>query len=87
MPLTTRSNPLSSDQLLVDSSGQSNISVQDYAVAMLNELEHPAHIRKRFTVGLASRCTRVLNESLDIVDAVRRQVNLFRAGAVASRTW
>ena len=42
---------LGDDQLLVDSSGQSNISVQDYAVAMINELEHPAHIRKRFTVG------------------------------------
>jgi uncharacterized protein len=42
---------LGDDQLLVDSSGHSNISVQDYAVAMINELEHPAHIRKRFTVG------------------------------------
>ncbi len=42
---------LGNDQLLVDSSGHSNISVQDYAVAMINELEHPAHIRKRFTVG------------------------------------
>ena len=42
---------LGDDQLLVDSSGQSNISVQDYAVAMIDELEHPAHIRKRFTVG------------------------------------
>lgn len=42
---------LGDDQLLVDSSGQGNISVQDYAVAMINELEHPTHIRKRFTVG------------------------------------
>jgi putative NADH-flavin reductase len=42
---------LGNDQLLVDSSGHSNISVQDYAVAMINELEHPAHIRKRFTVA------------------------------------
>jgi putative NADH-flavin reductase len=42
---------LGDDQLLVDSGGRSNISVQDYAVAMINELEHPAHIRKRFTVG------------------------------------
>lgn len=42
---------LGDDELLVDSSGQSHISVQDYAVAMVNELEHPAHIRKRFTVG------------------------------------
>jgi hypothetical protein len=42
---------LGDDQLLVDPSGHSNISVQDYAVAMINDLEHPAHIRKRFTVG------------------------------------
>lgn len=42
---------LGGDQLLVDSSGHSNISVQDYAVAMIDELEHPAHIRRRFTVG------------------------------------
>jgi len=42
---------LGGDQLLVDSSGHSNISVQDYAVAMIDELENPAHIRQRFTVG------------------------------------
>lgn len=42
---------LGDDQLLVDANGQSRISVQDYAVAMINELEHPAHLRKRFTVG------------------------------------
>jgi putative NADH-flavin reductase len=42
---------LGDDQLLKDSSGHSSISVQDYAVAMINELEYPAHIRERFTVG------------------------------------
>lgn len=42
---------LGGEQLVVDANGQSHISVEDYAVAMLNELEHPAHIRKRFTVG------------------------------------
>lgn len=42
---------LGKDQLLVDSNGRSRISVQDYAVAMIDELEHPAHIRQRFTVG------------------------------------
>jgi putative NADH-flavin reductase len=36
---------------LVDATGQSEISVQDYAVAMIDELEHPAHVRRRFTVG------------------------------------
>lgn len=42
---------LGTDQLLTDANGQSRISVEDYAVAMLDELEHPKHIRQRFTVG------------------------------------
>jgi putative NADH-flavin reductase len=42
---------LGTDHLLVDSNGQSRISVQDYAVAMIDELEHPKHIQQRFTVG------------------------------------
>lgn len=42
---------LGSDELLVGADGQSRISVQDYAVAMLDEIEHPAHRRTRFTVG------------------------------------
>lgn len=39
------------DQLLSDESGQSCISMEDYAVAMVDELEHPQHIRQRFTVA------------------------------------
>ena len=39
------------DQLLVDAKGESRISVEDYAVAMIDELEKPAHARKRFTAG------------------------------------
>jgi hypothetical protein len=39
------------DQLLKDKQGESKISTQDYAVAMLDELEHPRHIRERFTVA------------------------------------
>ena len=42
---------LGSDQLLVDATGQSKISVQDFAIAMIDELERPAHIRQRFTAG------------------------------------
>jgi hypothetical protein len=41
----------SCDQLLVDAKGESRISVEDYAVAMLDELEQPKHVRQRFTVG------------------------------------
>jgi putative NADH-flavin reductase len=37
-------------QLLKDKNGESKISTQDYAVAMIDELEHPQHIRERFTV-------------------------------------
>ncbi|MDU9393295.1 NAD(P)-dependent oxidoreductase [Pseudomonas sp. zfem002] len=39
------------DQLLVDEQGFSRISVEDFAVAMIDELERPAHSRRRFTVG------------------------------------
>jgi putative NADH-flavin reductase len=39
------------DGLLTNERGESKISTQDYAIAMLNELEHPQHIRERFTVA------------------------------------
>ena len=42
---------LGKDQMLKDAEGQSRISVEDYAAAMLDEVERPAHIRQRFTVG------------------------------------
>lgn len=43
---------LGKDDLLVDqATGQSHISVLDYAVAMIDELEQAEHHRERFTVG------------------------------------
>lgn len=42
---------LGKDQLLVDGEGRSRISAEDYAVALIDELETPAHSRQRFTVG------------------------------------
>ena len=39
------------DDLIVDANGDSRISVQDFAVAMIDEVEQPAHRRGRFTVG------------------------------------
>jgi putative NADH-flavin reductase len=39
------------DQLLVDASGRSSISYEDFAVAILDEIEWPRHIQRRFTVG------------------------------------
>jgi hypothetical protein len=37
--------------MLSDANGKSRISTQDYAVAMIDEVEKPKHIRQRFTVG------------------------------------
>ncbi len=42
---------LGGDELLTDTSGTSHISMEDYAVALLDEAEHPEHLHKRFTVG------------------------------------
>jgi uncharacterized protein len=42
---------LGKDQMLTDTNGQSHISIQDYAMAMIDEVEKPAHVRQRFTVG------------------------------------
>lgn len=42
---------LGTDQLLKDANEQSRISVEDYAMAMIDEVETPKHIRQRFTVG------------------------------------
>lgn len=39
------------DQLLIGADGSSRISVQDFALALVDELETPAHERQRFTVG------------------------------------
>lgn len=39
------------DDLLVDEKGESFISVEDYAVAMIDELETPKHHKERFTVA------------------------------------
>lgn len=42
---------MGADQLLMDPSGRSAISMEDYAIAMVDELEQPRHLRQRFTVG------------------------------------
>jgi putative NADH-flavin reductase len=42
---------LGTDQLLADDQGKSSISYEDFAVALVDELEKPAHTRQRFTVG------------------------------------
>ena len=42
---------LGKDDLIVNEKGESKISVQDYAVALIDELEKSAHHRERFTIG------------------------------------
>ena len=42
---------LGKDHLLFGADGNSWITFADFAIALLDEVEHPAHSRQRFTVG------------------------------------
>jgi putative NADH-flavin reductase len=42
---------LGTDRLLVNANGESRISMEDYAIALVDELETPRHSRQRFTVA------------------------------------
>ena len=42
---------LGRDHLLEDDKGKSEISREDFAIAILDELEKPRHVHKRFTAG------------------------------------
>jgi len=42
---------LGTDRLLVNTKGDSKISFEDYAIALVDELETPRHSRQRFTIG------------------------------------
>jgi putative NADH-flavin reductase len=42
---------LGKDDLIVNEKGESKISVEDYAVAMVGELEKEEHHKERFTIG------------------------------------
>lgn len=42
---------LGGDNLIKDEQGQSRISFEDYAIALVDELEKPQHERARFTAG------------------------------------
>ncbi|WP_017626700.1 NAD(P)-dependent oxidoreductase [Nocardiopsis chromatogenes] len=39
------------ETLVADGEGESRISAEDYAVALIDEVETPAHVGERFTVG------------------------------------
>jgi len=47
----TGSFRLDDDKLVVDENGLSTVSLEDYAVAMIDELENPQHVGQRFTIG------------------------------------
>ena len=42
---------LGQDELLTAPDGKSSISMEDYAIALVDELEQTQHRRQRFTVG------------------------------------
>jgi putative NADH-flavin reductase len=42
---------LGKDELIADSAQESRISMEDYAVALVDELETPRHRGERFSVG------------------------------------
>lgn len=47
----TGSYRLGGDELLINSDGSSKISIEDFAVALIDEAESPKHRRTRFTVA------------------------------------
>lgn len=42
---------LGKNELISDANNQSRISMEDYAIALVDELEKPAHSRQRFSIG------------------------------------
>jgi hypothetical protein len=42
---------LGKDELIANAQQESRISMEDYAIALVDELERPAHHRQRFSVG------------------------------------
>jgi len=42
---------LGKTELIADENGNSRISLEDYAIALVDELEHPAHERSQMSIG------------------------------------
>jgi putative NADH-flavin reductase len=42
---------LGGTQMVTDEKGESRISAEDFAVALVSELETPKHVRQQFTLG------------------------------------
>ncbi|AJT66930.1 NAD(P)-dependent oxidoreductase [Streptomyces chattanoogensis] len=47
----TGSYRTATEDLIIDAEGASRISAEDYAVAVVDEIERPQHVGERFTVG------------------------------------
>jgi putative NADH-flavin reductase len=47
----TGSFRLGNDDLIMDSAGDSRISMEDFAIAMVDELEQPRYRKQRFSIG------------------------------------
>jgi putative NADH-flavin reductase len=47
----TRDFRVGGDQLLVDPAGNSHISIDDFAIGIVDQLDHPTAIRKRITLA------------------------------------
>lgn len=57
------------DRLVTDAQGENRISMEDHAVAMIDELQQPKHIRQRFTVAYCRCHAGLLGAVLDIYAA------------------
>jgi hypothetical protein len=69
------------DQLLKDAKGENRISVANYAMAMIDEVEKPNHICRRFTEGVPMiGQTSVIASPPAHVDAIERKARLHGAG-------
>jgi uncharacterized protein len=42
---------LGGDQMIFDAAGRSHISYEDFAIALIDEIELPRHVQRRFTIG------------------------------------
>lgn len=49
----TGSYQTGTEQLVTNAQGESSISAEDYAVAIVDEIEHPHFVKRRFTVAYA----------------------------------
>ena len=77
---------LGRDELLIAPDGSSRVTTGTMAVAILDEVEHPTHIRERFTVRNTSR-SRHRRWNRRCVRAAARSVSCRGSGWLVLRGW